>query len=79
MSSKVSQIYETYIKSLPIQERLELLALLAEDIRDSSTVTGEKPKHSIMELYGLGKELWEGVDAQEYVNRLRDEWERPAC
>ncbi len=28
------------------------------------------------DLYGLGKEIWEGEDAQEYVNRLRQEWER---
>lgn len=28
------------------------------------------------DLYGLGKEIWSGMDAQEYVNRLRDEWER---
>ena len=29
-----------------------------------------------MELHGLGKELWEGVDAQAYVDQLRKEWER---
>jgi hypothetical protein len=28
------------------------------------------------DLAGLGKEIWEGEDAQAYVNRLRDEWER---
>ncbi len=28
-----------------------------------------------MELHGLGAEIWEGVDAQEYVNELRNEWE----
>ena len=28
------------------------------------------------DLHGLGSEIWEGEDAQEYVNRLRDEWER---
>jgi hypothetical protein len=28
------------------------------------------------ELVGLGKEIWKGEDAQGYVNRLRDEWER---
>ncbi|MCK6554062.1 hypothetical protein L6Q96_05690 [Candidatus Binatia bacterium] len=27
------------------------------------------------DLKGLGKEIWKGVDAQEYVSRLRDEWE----
>jgi hypothetical protein len=34
-------------------------------------------ERDIMELRGLGKEIWQGVDAQEYVNRLRDEWDRP--
>ena len=28
-----------------------------------------------MELHGLGAEIWEGVDAQEYVNELRKEWD----
>ena len=36
----------------------------------------ETPKrHSIMELEGLGKELWQGIDAAEYVRQLRDEWD----
>ena len=28
-------------------------------------------KRSIMELEGLGAEIWEGIDAQEYVDKLR--------
>ena len=31
-------------------------------------------KRSILELEGKGKELWEGIDAQEYVDRERDSW-----
>ena len=34
------------------------------------------PSRDIRELRGLGEEIWRGIDAQEYVNRLRDEWER---
>jgi hypothetical protein len=30
--------------------------------------------HSIMEFRGLGKEIWEGVDAQEYVRQERASW-----
>lgn len=33
-----------------------------------------KPKRSILELRGLGKEIWNGIDAQEYVNQERDLW-----
>jgi hypothetical protein len=78
MSPKVAGIYERYVKSLPVHERLELLALVAQGLLDQDSPVSERPKHSIMELHGLGKEIWQGIDAQEYVNRLRDEWERPA-
>lgn len=27
-------------------------------------------------LAGLGKGTWAGMDAQEYINKLRDEWEK---
>ncbi len=33
-----------------------------------------KHSHSILELEGLGKEIWEGTDAQEYVNEERRSW-----
>ncbi|HEX4955030.1 MAG TPA: hypothetical protein VF017_16700 [Thermoanaerobaculia bacterium] len=29
---------------------------------------------SILELRGLGKELWEGIDASEHVREERDAW-----
>ena len=29
-----------------------------------------------MELEGLGKELWQGIDDQEYVDRERESWDR---
>ena len=29
---------------------------------------------SILELEGLGKEIWKGVDPKEYVEELRNEW-----
>lgn len=28
-----------------------------------------------MEFAGIGKTLYYGTDAQEYVNQLRDEWD----
>lgn len=36
-----------------------------------------KPKRQLTELRGLGKEVWAGIDAQEYVNEMRDEWDQP--
>ena len=31
--------------------------------------------HSIMELKGLGKQIWQGIDADEYVAKERDSWD----
>ena len=33
-------------------------------------------RRSLRELRGLGKEIWEGIDAQEYVSRERASWTR---
>lgn len=68
----VEEIYQQYIKPLPDKEKLILLAKVSSDLAGSKV---EKPKRSLLELEGLGKEIWGGIDAQEYVNELRNEWE----
>jgi len=30
---------------------------------------------SILDLQGLGKELWQGIDAAEHVRKERDSWD----
>ncbi len=66
----VEEIYQQYIKPLPDKEKLRLIAKVSVDLAET-----EKPKRSLLELEGLGKEIWEGIDAQEYVNELRNEWD----
>ena len=57
-------------KALSYDERKELVKRLVD------TFDGEeREQHSILDLAGLGAEIWEGIDAQEYVNQLRDEWD----
>ncbi|MFZ0392456.1 MAG: hypothetical protein WCF17_15640 [Terracidiphilus sp.] len=36
--------------------------------------TAPASQRSILDLCGLGKEIWGGVDAQEYVTRERSSW-----
>jgi hypothetical protein len=31
----------------------------------------------ILGMWGLGKEIWQGVDADEYVRSLRADWDEP--
>ncbi|NEQ44683.1 MAG: hypothetical protein F6K00_14410 [Leptolyngbya sp. SIOISBB] len=58
-------------EALSPNEQLRLLEELAVMVRNRMPV---KPSHSIMELEGLGKEIWRGFDAQEYVNQERASW-----
>jgi hypothetical protein len=76
VTAKVREIYEHHIKSLPVAERLQLLAMLAQDVAAQSIPTSEPPRRQIMDLHGLGKEIWQGIDAHEYVDELRQEWVR---
>ncbi|HXD33674.1 MAG TPA: hypothetical protein VN643_21300 [Pyrinomonadaceae bacterium] len=74
MSSNIEKIYERHIKPLPREEQRLLLDVLRKELDDDSN--GVK-KRSILELRGLGQEIWKGVDPQEYVRTLREEWEEP--
>jgi dihydroneopterin aldolase len=58
---------------LTTEEQLQLLEELAALIRRQG-VTRSK-KHSIMELKGLGKEIWEGVDVEKYIDEERNSWD----
>lgn len=67
------EIYEQLVRHLPPEERLELVEMVKEDLATGRSIEPEEHKRSIMELRGLGAEIWQGIDAQEYVNELRKE------
>jgi hypothetical protein len=58
-------------RSLTPEEQLQLIHDLLSVVRHQVMA---KPKRSILELRGLGKEVWNNIDAQEYVNQERDSW-----
>jgi hypothetical protein len=74
-TTDLDQIYEQQIKPLPRAARLQLLARIAQDLAAPDAT--DESEHSLLELEGLGAEIWHGIDAQQYVNELRDEWDRP--
>lgn len=63
------------IRVLPIDERKRLIALIVDTLTESTADVQPKRKRSILEFEGVGAEMWQGIDAQAYVNRLRDEWD----
>jgi hypothetical protein len=43
-------------------------------IRELMTHTAASEPTSVLDLYGLGAEVWQNIDAQEYVHQERDSW-----
>lgn len=60
------------ILRLDPDERARLIAAVAQH---QQMPREERRGHSIFELRGLGKEIWRGLDAQEYVRQERASWE----
>ena len=59
------------IQRLTPADQLRLLEELAALVRRQVT---SRAQRSILELQGLGKEIWQGIDAQEYIDRERASW-----
>ncbi len=67
---RVWQILET-ARELTPQEQLDLLEGITALLRTTLPVAST---HSILELEGLGAELWRGINPQTYVNEERASW-----
>ncbi len=72
----VEKLYED-IQSLSPREQHRLMALVSSAHARGALDAASQPKRSLLELHGLGKEIWAGVDAQQYVDQLRSEWGDP--
>ena len=62
---------EKELEMLTTRDQLKLLERLVHQMRIKRPTIKKELKWG--KLYGLGKGLWEGEDAQEYVNRLRED------
>lgn len=76
-TTTVDDIYDREIRRLSLPDRLHLARRILNEAATGGEGAASRPR-SLLELEGLGAELWSGRDAQEYVGRLRREWdERP--
>ncbi|MBU2444012.1 MAG: hypothetical protein KJ666_00360 [Bacteroidetes bacterium] len=71
INTNTERIYKE-ISQLPNNEKMILLSKLMLEI---SVYLERNCKVNIYDIKGVGKEIWEGIDAQEYVNKERASWE----
>ncbi len=69
----IDELSVRHIKPLAHAEQRQLLARLTHDLAHEDRTASHA--HSLLELEGLGAELWQGDDAQAYIHALRDEWD----
>ncbi|MBW6485352.1 MAG: hypothetical protein K0B01_04280 [Syntrophobacterales bacterium] len=62
---------ENKIMELSVSEQIHLLERVARRVRTAQIKSGIALNWN--DLYGTGKGLWNGNDAQDYVNRAREE------
>ena len=79
-AATIEQLYEQHVEKLPVTDQLALITMISQRLTNQPKLTTRYKLrvrvnyYSIMELHGLGKEIWQDIDAQDYVNTLRQEW-----
>jgi hypothetical protein len=61
------------VQRLSPDDQLRLLEDVASLVRRQATTQARR--RSILELRGLGKEIWQDIDAQDYIDQERASWD----
>ena len=67
-TNSFNEILQRARDELSADERLKLICELSQPLGDSDA------RKNIRQLKGLGKEVWNGIDPNEYVRKERDSW-----
>jgi hypothetical protein len=73
MSALLQQVLKE-INQLTPEEQWQVMGHLMNQLQHRAVVTA-KPTKSWQEVEGVAPNLLGGVDAQDFVNSLRDEWD----
>jgi AbrB family looped-hinge helix DNA binding protein len=76
ISVKVSSRYQIAVPA-SVRETLNIHSgdRLLVDIQDGMVILLPQPEEYAQHLAGLHYEIWEGVDAQKYIDQERSAWE----
>jgi hypothetical protein len=66
--------YKSALQLAASLSRDEQLRLIRELTLHAAKGTDTEGRTSVLELCGLGEEIWRQMDAQEYVHRERSSW-----
>ena len=73
----IKNVPDSLYRKLWARARREHRSVAQEVIHILSRAIEEPERVSILELRGLGKELWAGINPTEYIEHERRSWQRP--
>ncbi len=71
----IKSVPDSLYRKLQSRAKRERRSVAQEVIQILDQALSEAAPLSILDLQGLGKEVWAGVDAGEYVRRERQGWD----
>ena len=71
----IKNLPDPLYEKLKVRAKRERRSVAQEVIRLLSITLETPPQLSIMELQGLGKDIWQGVDAAAHVETERAAWD----
>lgn len=71
----VKNVPDKLYRKLQARAKRQHRSVAQEVVTILDEVLAQAPPLSILELQGLGKEIWKDVDAAEHVRRERDSWD----
>lgn len=72
-TSAYRQVLKLALNLAP-DEQLQLIEDLVQNIRQTCKIEAE-PLHSILGFEGLGKEVWQAIDVDQYIAEERASWD----
>jgi RecB family exonuclease len=66
--------YDQAKRSVEALGAADQLRLISELVGRLSGELDRRPRRSLLELQGLGKSVWQGVDVDEYLRGERSSW-----
>ena len=71
----IKSVPDKLYRKLQARAKRERRSVAQEVIQILDQALTEPPRLSIMDLHGLGKEIWQGVNSDQYIQEERRAWD----
>jgi plasmid stability protein len=71
----IKSVPDKLYRKLQVRAKRERRSVAQEVIQILDQALSESPPLSILDLQGLGKEIWQGISSDHYIQQERQAWD----